>query len=94
MASGAYLAAFFRLADRPHLAASYHAFSAFGLVSATMALTLLFQGPLLADWVVDSPASLPRARYRTCVIEVELVVRLARDLGGSARNSSFKRGEL
>ena len=48
MASGAYLAAFFRLADRPHLAASYHAFSAFGLVSATMALTLLFQGPLLA----------------------------------------------
>ena len=48
LASGAYLAAFFRLADRPHLAASYHAFAAFGLVAATMALTLLFRGHALA----------------------------------------------
>lgn len=48
LASGAYMAAFFRLADRPHLAASYHAFAAFGLVAATAALALLFHGPALA----------------------------------------------
>ena len=48
LASGAYMAAFFRLADRPHLAASYHAFAAFGLLAATTALALLFRGPNLA----------------------------------------------
>ena len=48
LASGAYMAAFFRLADRPHLTASYHAFAAFGLVAATTALALLFRGPVLA----------------------------------------------
>lgn len=48
LASGAYLAAFHRLADRPHLAASYHAFAAFGLLAATTALALVFSGPALA----------------------------------------------
>ncbi len=48
LASGAYMAAFFRLADRPHLAASYHAFAAFGLMAATTSLALLFDGPALA----------------------------------------------
>ena len=48
LASGAYMAAFFRLADRPHLAESYHAFAAFGLIAATTALALLFHGPALA----------------------------------------------
>lgn len=48
LASGAYLGAFFRLADRPHLAASYHAFAAFGLLAATMAQTLLFRDHVLA----------------------------------------------
>ena len=48
LASGAYMAAFLRLADRPHLAASYHAFAAFGLLAATTALALLFRGPVLA----------------------------------------------
>lgn len=47
LASGAYLAAFFRLADRPRLAASYHAFAAFGLVAAITALRLLFAGAAL-----------------------------------------------
>ena len=48
LASGAYMAAFSRLADRPHLAASYHAFAAFGLLAATTALALLFHGTALA----------------------------------------------
>lgn len=48
LASGAYMAAFFRLADRPHLAASYHSFAAFGLLAATTSLALLFHGPALA----------------------------------------------
>lgn len=48
LASGAYIAAFSRLADRPHLAASYHAFAAFGLLAATTALSLVFQGSALA----------------------------------------------
>ncbi len=48
LASGAYIAAFTRLADRPHLAASYHAFAAFGLLAATTALALLFHGAVLA----------------------------------------------
>jgi hypothetical protein len=48
LASGAYIAAFTRLADRPHLAASYHAFAAFGLLAATTALALIFSGSALA----------------------------------------------
>ena len=44
LASGAYLAAFLRLADRPHMARSYHLFAAFGLASAVAALLLLFRG--------------------------------------------------
>jgi hypothetical protein len=48
LGSGAYLAAFFRLADRPHLSASYHAFAAFGLVAVTTAVVLLFDDHTLA----------------------------------------------
>ncbi len=48
LAAGAYIAAFFRLADRPHLEASYHAFAAFGLVAGTAALILVFSGHPLA----------------------------------------------
>jgi hypothetical protein len=48
LGSGAYLAAFFRLADRPHLSASYHAFAAFGLVAITTAIVLLFDDHTLA----------------------------------------------
>ncbi len=48
LALGAYLGAFLRLADRPHLSASYHLLAAFGLVAAIAALALLFSGPILA----------------------------------------------
>ena len=48
LALGAYLGAFLRLSDRPHLSASYHLLAAFGLVTAIAALALLFSGPILA----------------------------------------------
>jgi len=48
LASGAYLAVFFRLSDRPHLAASYHTFATFGLVATVTALVLLLDGAALA----------------------------------------------
>jgi hypothetical protein len=48
LGSGAYLAAFFRLADRPHLSVSHHAFAAFGLAAITTAIVLLFDDHTLA----------------------------------------------
>ncbi len=42
------LGAFLRLADRPHLSASYHLLAAFGLVAAIAALALLCSGLILA----------------------------------------------
>jgi len=48
LASGAYLAVFFRLSDRPHLAASYHTFATFGMVATVTALVLLLDGAALA----------------------------------------------
>lgn len=47
LASGASLAAFIRLADRPALARSYHAFAIFGMVTTVAALVLLMRGALL-----------------------------------------------
>jgi hypothetical protein len=47
LAMGAYLAAFARLADRPHLARSYHTFATFGLTAAVAALVLLLSGAAL-----------------------------------------------
>jgi hypothetical protein len=48
LAMGAYLAAFTRLSDRPHLARSYHTFAALGLMAAITALVLLMSGAVLA----------------------------------------------
>jgi len=48
LASGAYLGAFFRLADRPHLLRTYHTFAMFGMVAVVTALVLLLSGTALA----------------------------------------------
>jgi hypothetical protein len=48
LAAGAYLGAIFRLTDRPHLLASYHTFTTFGLVALVAALVLLLSGTGLA----------------------------------------------
>ena len=47
LACGAYLAAFYRLSDRPHLARSYHTFATFGMAATIIALGLLMSGGLL-----------------------------------------------
>jgi hypothetical protein len=48
LAAGAYLGAIVRLSDRPHLLASYHAFTTFGLVALVAAVVLLQSGTGLA----------------------------------------------
>lgn len=47
-ASGAYLAAYLRLVDRPRLASSYYTAMTFGIVALVLALFLLFEGTVLA----------------------------------------------
>lgn len=87
LAMGAYLGAFVRLADRPHLASSFHTATTFGLVSLVTALVVLLDGVALVTGTLvlaALAATVSPAHLRSTLVPHGVVLALAALAGSGA----------
>lgn len=87
LAMGAYIGAFVRLADRPHLASSFHTATTFGLVSLVTALAVLLDGAALVTGTLvlaALAATVGPAHLRSTLVPHAVVLALAALAGSGA----------